>query len=84
MQTLFTVKDKKATGYSPVFQKPTAGLAEREMCDIARDPQSQLAKYPQDFALYAVGTWDETSAQIKAHETPVFVAEVADLIKQQQ
>jgi len=81
MKTIFTLRDKKAAAYSPIFVHPTIGLAEREISDLANDPQSTLSKHPDDYTLFAIGQYDDLQAQLKSYDQPQFIAEVTDLIR---
>lgn len=80
MKTIFTLRDKKAAAFSPIFVHPTIGLAEREITDLANNPDSTLHKHPDDYTLFAIGQYDDALAQLKSYDQPQFIAEVADLI----
>lgn len=56
---VFSIYDQKARVFGNPFVAPTTGLAERMVKDIMRNPGHALAKYPEDFTLYEVGTWDD-------------------------
>lgn len=84
MKTIFTLRDKKADAFSPIFVHPTIGLAEREIADLANNPESTLHKHPDDYTLYAIGQYDDLQAQLKSYDTPQFIAEVSNLIRPKQ
>lgn len=81
MKTIFTLRDKKAAAYSPIFVHPTIGLAEREISDLANNPESTLHKHPADYTLFAIGQYDDLEANLKSYDKPQFIAEVTDLIR---
>ena len=67
---MFTVKDKKSEGFSMPFFQKTFGLAERSFKDAAQDTNSQIAKHPEDFALYYIGEFDEVTGLTEGLEEP--------------
>lgn len=58
---LFAVLDRKAGYFKSPFFMLSIGEATRAMMNAMADPNTDLAKYPEDFALYEVGTWNDTS-----------------------
>lgn len=55
----FSILDGKTSSWSaPAFLQHT-GQAERMFVDLANDGQSMISKYPTDFSLYEVGSWDD-------------------------
>jgi len=55
---IYTVLDIK-TGYAThLYLFRTDAEAIRGFSEQALDPQSQIGKYPEDFALFKVGVWD--------------------------
>ena len=80
MQTeVFAIFDKKAAIFSPPFYAPHKEIAIRNVAMAARNLDSQLGQYPSDFALYALGTFDDHSAQFETG-VPKFVVEVVGLV----
>lgn len=51
----FSVLDKKAEYFSTPFFTRSLGEAMRGFGDEARNPDSQLARHPNDFELYHIG-----------------------------
>lgn len=64
---VYTVWDTKAEAFLQPFFSPNKGTAIRAIVDALRDPNSTLAKYPDDFHLYHIGTWDDSAGLIEAH-----------------
>lgn len=78
---LYTVYDKKAGYYlEPVFSL-RSGLILRNFIDVVNQKPAThpFSKYPNDFALYQIGFFDQDSAEIDACK-PVFVTDLSDLI----
>jgi len=77
----YSVFDKKSGIYSPVFPCPTHGAAERMVRDTATQEGNQLGRYPDDFALYHVFTFDDNHGLIVTkHEPVLLIVEVQALI----
>lgn len=70
---MFAIRDVKAEGYNTPFFQPTFGLAERAFKDACQDEKTTLAKHPEDYSLYYLGEFDQTSGLMKVEETPKHV-----------
>lgn len=55
---LFSVYDMAAKGYVDPFVAPTIEYAIRTFRATCENPETNLAKYPEDYALYHVGSFD--------------------------
>jgi len=71
MNIIFAVFDTKAETYSAPFTKLTKGLAIRDFTDAANNSDNMIGKYPHDYALFQIGTWDETCGKITTEATPI-------------
>lgn len=76
---VFTVRDSKAEIYSPPFYSKTHGEAERNFRELANDQKSMVSKYPQDFDLYFLGTYDDSVGKMDILDTPQHVVKAANL-----
>lgn len=75
---LFAIRDSKAGHYAPCFTKPSRGEAERDFVQLSRDPQSVVHKFPEDFDLYEMATYDQKTGKISAHDTPRHMLKAVD------
>ena len=74
---MYTVYDNVTKLYSPPLLDINNGAMMRNMQDIlTRDPNNAWAKFPDNYTLYNIGTWDETSGVPTCEEHSV----VAELI----
>jgi len=78
--TLYSIFDKKSLIFSPLFPAPTPGAAERAIADQVANPDTQLAKWPEDFALYRIAQFDDQNGAIIA-DLPDLVVEVSALVR---
>ncbi len=60
---LFHNDEDAKRGYSGIFQNPT----------------SQSAKYPEDFRLFLLGVFNDSTGEIVCPETPAFLTELSSL-----
>lgn len=56
-----TVKDRALDAFGRPFFVPSVGVAERSFMDELRNPESELAKHPEDYDLYLLGTYDDAT-----------------------
>jgi len=76
---LYSVYDEKALCYGIPTSFPTDGIALRSFSEVAQDPDTQIHKYPSDFKLYFIGTFDEMTGQLDTC-VPVYLANGAQYV----
>lgn len=64
MKQIFSVYDRKAEFYGPIFLFSAVGEALRAFQELVNDPQSTPGKYPDDFELYRLGYYDEGTGSL--------------------
>lgn len=67
---MFSIRDAKGEIFHPPFFKKTHGEAERDFAQLVRDEKSMAFKFPEDFDLYYVGTYDDSTGKIEPMDTP--------------
>lgn len=77
---VFAVRDNKAEAFLNPFFMPTRGMAIRAMTDLLREQQNNIARYPDDFVLYELGTWDDAEGTIRMHGTHQLVSQISELM----
>lgn len=65
---IFAIKDSKAGMFNSPFFQPTHGTAERSFKELLKDPQSFVSKYPEDYDLYYLGTYDDITGVVKPEQ----------------
>lgn len=68
---VYSVRDSKVGAYMAPFFVPNSSVAVRMVTDTANDPSTLLYKHPEDFQLFHIGTFNESTGEIKAinHES---------------
>lgn len=64
--TAFAVYDGKGQFYGVPFFMPQVGLAVRAFADLANDPNTTVYKHPGDFTLYEIGSFDDSTGEMKS------------------
>jgi len=81
---MYSIRDAKAESFNPPFYKITHGQAERDFNTLVNDPKSAVWQYPEDFDLYYVGTYEDSTGKFSALETPQHMIKSVQLKKQEQ
>jgi len=65
---IYSIYDSKAEAYLQPFFSPNNAVAIRNFQNVLQDPNSNINRWPEDFTLFAIGTWDEDTGQITPAE----------------
>jgi len=68
---MFVIYDVKAQFYNKPFYCQNDNVALRAFTDLANDKDTDVGKHPTDFILFSVGTYEDTTAEIKSTEPHV-------------
>lgn len=77
---MFAVYDAKAKMFAVPFFMQTLGMALRAFQDITGDPNTMIARHPEDFTLYEIGEYDDSTAEVVA-KNPMQMIAVASEFK---
>jgi len=77
---LFSIRDAKGEIYGSPFAKAHRGDAERAFSQLTADPQSMVKQFPEDFSLYEVGLFDQSTGKIEAYAEPRHMIKAIDTI----
>jgi len=64
---MFTVFDSKGDVYSSPFYALTDQAAVRTFADAVNTPDSPYNKHPEDYAVYAIGDFDDRTGILTSH-----------------
>lgn len=79
---VYSVKDAKAEVFNQPFMAMTPGQAERQFETLCNDEKSFVNKYPKDYDLYYLGTWDDSTGKYKPLDAPQHVVDAVSLVRQ--
>lgn len=78
---MYSLYDAKAEIFHPPFYKHTHGEAERDTRTLVNDGKSMVNKYPEDYDLYHVGTYDDKTGKIDSLDTPIHQIKCIQLVE---
>lgn len=80
---MFTVHDSQAGAFCTPFFSSNISTAMRSFAFAANDLDQDIGRFPSDFTLYHMGTYDDSNGEITT--VPLFkLAHAVTLVKQQQ
>ena len=78
-KNLYSIYDKKSETYMQPFVELTDGTATRQCMDLLLNTNAPFAKYPEDFTLMRIGSWDEIAGMPTADNPPEVIVELLTL-----
>lgn len=67
---IYSIYDSKAGIFNTPFYQNSHGEAERSFSQLTRDPKSTVSQYPEDFDLYHLGTYDDSTGKMQLLDAP--------------
>lgn len=82
MNKLFTTYDVKSEQFGQPFVMTTKAIAIRSFTEACIAPDSEFAKYPEDYYLYCIGEYDSETGTITQKDKPEKIATAQKCILQ--
>lgn len=79
---IYSIRDAKGEVFNSPFYKKTHGEAERDFKTLVNDDKSVVNKYPDDFDLYYLGTYEDVSGKLIALDTPQHILKAVQVKNQ--
>jgi len=70
IKLVFSVFDSKARVYSSPFMSARSEIAVRDFTRAVNDPALDICKFPNDFSLVELGTFDDETGIIRPYDVP--------------
>lgn len=80
MNVICSVYDQKARFFSAPFTSSTEETAVRDFARAVSDSRSMADKFPQDYELHLLGTFNELTGEIVPASIPKLLAKGADYV----
>lgn len=64
MMNLYTIKDRAADTFCVPYTEPSDSAARRGFKIIKEDEKSMIGKFPDDYELYYVGSFDSNTGRL--------------------
>ena len=78
---IISVFDSKANQYMTPFYQATIGQARRIFSDIINNPEHQFSKNPEDYSLFHLGEYDDTTGKFDMIATPTSLQVGLEVVK---
>lgn len=82
MDKVFAVFDVKAAAFGSLVVCPTNGLALRMFAEVCANRESPMWKYPADYSLYELGTYDPATGKLVALPQPSVLCTASAVVAQ--
>lgn len=83
IKEIFSIRDGKSELYGQPFFQNTEAEASRNLARLTQDPSSLISSYPEDFDLYKIGQYDDSTGTLIGYDTPQHIVKAAHLKTQQ-
>lgn len=78
---IFSVYDSKAEAYLQPFYAANARVAQRSMQEATADPTHNFHKYAEDYTLFEIGTFEDSTGTISDHPANISLGNALNLNK---
>ncbi len=79
---MYSIYDAKAQIFHPPYFNLTHGEAERTFGQIVNDEKTQISQFPEDFDLYHIGEYNDSTGKMSPNETPKHMLKAIALKRQ--
>lgn len=79
---IYSVLDRKASAFLPIFHARTDGEAMRMMRMTMMRGPSQFTDFPDDYHIYLLGEFDDATGEIQPQIKPLPVASISELLEE--
>jgi len=76
----FSIRDLKAGAFSAPYFAPSLGEGERQFIKLAKNKDTTVSQFADDFQLFHVGIFDDSTASYTALPTPQHVCDAKQVI----
>lgn len=79
-KSIYSVWDSKSRSFCNPFTAHNDNCAIRDFTHAATDPGNEISRYPTDFTLFKLATFDFESGALNAEETPTSLGLASSMI----
>jgi len=81
--SVMSIFDSGIAAYGVPFHVNHRQYALRYFENLARDPKSDISKYPSSFHLFELGEFDDETGQITMHQNPISLGLASSFLNQE-
>lgn len=78
---IFAVYDQKAQAFTTPFFDRTQETAQRAFAALVNNPESDFGRWPEDYTLFHLGSYDNETGVIRGLEPPRGIAAASTLVR---
>lgn len=67
---VYAIFDHKAKFYACPFYQQNDAVALRTATDLLANPETEVARHPADYAMFKLGTYDDSNAKMELYPSP--------------
>lgn len=76
---VYSIYDQKTKVFNTPFYSSTHGEAERNLRSTVNAPQGLVSQYPEDYDLYHLGSYDDSTGTFQGLQTPQHIIKAVQL-----
>lgn len=84
MLVVYSVRDFKSGAFAPPFFSPRDESAVRAFADAVLGGDGYMLRHPEDFALFALGDYNDATGMIAGYEAPRALKTAAAVVQEHQ
>ncbi len=84
LRQVYSIRDAKTEIFNAPFYKTNEGEAERDFRTVVNDSATSINRYPQDYDLYHLGSFNDIDGKFLALDTPCHVIKGVQCIKRDE
>lgn len=84
LHKVFSVFDSKTGFFCPPFFLKARGEALRSFADTAQGKDTLISSHPEDFSLFELGEFDDSSAVFTLHPAPISLGTAIELLPRKE
>lgn len=81
---VFSIYDSKIDAFMQPFFSQSKGSAIRALTDLLVDNSHPIAKHPEDYTLFELSDWDDSTAFFTTHSTPISVGLAIEFVPEKK
>ncbi len=81
--SVFAIYDSGVSTWMPPLYARNKGEITRWFAEAVNDSKSKISKYPQDYTLFELGTWDDDKCKFSLHSTPISIGIAVEYVNRE-
>lgn len=79
--TVFSIYDTGISTWLPPIYARNKGEMLRQFIDAINNPESKFSKYPSDYTLFELGTWNDDNCEFTFLKAPIKLGVAIEFVK---